>query len=831
MLDPYGHDGLELEGAQDVKLKGNTMKTKTLKLIAAFHFSLFLFPSPAAVPLRWTVETSRLQPAVFDVVRGETLALEALFQSYGTPVATSNMTAFLCWQTNGMGSAWWTTNAVTSATVASVLFTPDMDPGAPVVNAFLGLSDSTNQLTTTSYKLPSLSYRAAFTLRFRNGPGAIPNVIDHPVPILDLAHTVVINPPWPTQGDFAATTTVMKAELKTYVDEQISGAGLVTPTEVTNISSRVTSNVVTKAYVESLGISAGLTTNAAVSIAANQVTNDVAPWALSGNAKPSTDLTPSTNYTDACCSTLAVGSTNISYKAITNEVTSGYLCTVAAAAAMTNGFRGNLDLATYKSSLSPWTTKYGSTEIVLQITQSYSGANVWSASGLQILQYHNNPTVWELIDTGSLQPYFTVSAPSDTHVLNIGGWTFNRKSVYGIQKDGGRLMKLSDKLAWSAVTNTPTTLAGYGLSGDAYTKTDADSTFVPKTRKINGQPLTNDITIAGGVTSVNSKTGDVTIVASDVGAYPNASGQTLASQVATQGAHLNAEDAQFVATNYDSQVNLPEATVRIKLQQGGTNVWRTIWEEMRRWNAFCGVGFNWQTWGGFHTWSTNILAMIEETSPKEYAFYDGVTGEVSPDGFFWISQPRIAICARASYQRYLDAGGAVWILESNGLVANVGGTTNGYFRISDEEGNTHFEIITGDKQTVPATARTMRSETVMGVTHWFCDYAVTNAIAPPVAKFCRNLGANPPVWYDDTNANCPCNVTWTPGANTYTLEFWPKSTEPAMFCKAEYDRGGETRIRQSVPTEMQYIILNGTKYGLVPKTVNGELVMGLTTGN
>jgi len=95
---------------------------------------------PAAVPLRWTVETSRLQPAVFDVVRGETLALEATFTSYGKPVATTNQTAFLCWQTNGMDSAWWTTNAVALAgNKATALFTPAMDPGAATVTGFICL--------------------------------------------------------------------------------------------------------------------------------------------------------------------------------------------------------------------------------------------------------------------------------------------------------------------------------------------------------------------------------------------------------------------------------------------------------------------------------------------------------------------------------------------------------------------------------------------------------------------------------------------------------------------------------------------------------------------
>ena len=43
----------------------------------------------AAVPLRWTVETSRVQPAVFEAYQGETLELDATLQSYGKPISNA----------------------------------------------------------------------------------------------------------------------------------------------------------------------------------------------------------------------------------------------------------------------------------------------------------------------------------------------------------------------------------------------------------------------------------------------------------------------------------------------------------------------------------------------------------------------------------------------------------------------------------------------------------------------------------------------------------------------------------------------------------------------
>jgi len=180
------------------------------------HSPFSILNSSASVPLRWTVETSRLQPAVFDVVHGESIELEAAMQSYGNPLSMAGKSVSIFWQTNGMDNAWWsapafvrtgrapTPGAATPTNVLAATFTPAMDPDSPTVTGFLGATGDI--------------YRASFTLRFRKGPGATPNVIEQPPPILDLARTVVINPPWPTQADFAATTTVMKAELKTYVD-------------------------------------------------------------------------------------------------------------------------------------------------------------------------------------------------------------------------------------------------------------------------------------------------------------------------------------------------------------------------------------------------------------------------------------------------------------------------------------------------------------------------------------------------------------------------------------------------------------------------------------
>ncbi len=187
----------------------------------------------AAVPLRWTVETSRAQPAVFEAYHGESLDLAATLQSYGKPVEIDPQAEwYIYWQTNGMADAWWSAPVpppVPGRGVVTATFTPAMDPGAPAVNGFIGS--------------PGNNYRAAFTIRFRHAPGATPNTLTKPVPILDLANTTVINAPWPTDE-------TIKAVVREVVDETGIQAG-VDENEVRGIVT----NTVDKAYVEGLGIS------------------------------------------------------------------------------------------------------------------------------------------------------------------------------------------------------------------------------------------------------------------------------------------------------------------------------------------------------------------------------------------------------------------------------------------------------------------------------------------------------------------------------------------------------------------------------------------------
>ena len=172
----------------------------SILLLALFPLCTFHFSSSAAVPLRWTVETSRVQPAVFDAYQGETLTFEAALQSYGKPITNDLQGARIYWQTNGMGSAYWSAHASADGNILRATWTPSMDSGAKIYNCFLGRAGE--------------NYRAAFQLRMRASPGAVPNELELPRKHIDFAQVEVENAPWASAASVnAVSATAVNAHI------------------------------------------------------------------------------------------------------------------------------------------------------------------------------------------------------------------------------------------------------------------------------------------------------------------------------------------------------------------------------------------------------------------------------------------------------------------------------------------------------------------------------------------------------------------------------------------------------------------------------------------
>ena len=140
------------------------MKPHCKPLATALAATLHL-AALAAVPLAWDSRPGNPAPASFDRYHGETLEFRCTFRGFGELPFAPGADIRLWYQTNGMGSAWWSVPATVSSNVLSATWSPALDPGADRVSLFFGA--------------PSNAYAAA-VLRLRHSPGFAPGAMPDP---------------------------------------------------------------------------------------------------------------------------------------------------------------------------------------------------------------------------------------------------------------------------------------------------------------------------------------------------------------------------------------------------------------------------------------------------------------------------------------------------------------------------------------------------------------------------------------------------------------------------------------------------------------------------
>ncbi len=271
-------------------------------------------------------------------------------------------------------------------------------------------------------------------------------------------------------------------------------------------------------------------------------------------------------------------------------------------------------------------------------------------------------------------------------------------------------------------------------------------------------------------------------------------------KASTAIAYLQGDDAKVVITNYDSSVQMPSMSFQQRVEEDGSNIWRIVWNELTRWNWLTGTYLPAHYYG-----KGEVDGLLDGKADRAWGFYDSHTGGWAPDGYTWISSPKIAIAAGLAYQRTVTSGGAIWVLESNGLVTETGGTvSNGFFRISDDENNALFEIVKGNKRTEGAQAEQPAITNVMGIAHMYIRYRVASD-EHPTLEVCADL-LNPD-WHKEDSEDCVANVSWSGASSNYVAEVWAKTAQPRMFVKATYMTGGETYIKNAAPISVQGGIL------------------------
>lgn len=152
---------------------------------------------------------------------------------------------------------------------------------------------------------------------------------------------------------------------------------------------------------------------------------------------------------------------------------------------------------------------------------------------------------------------------SGANTTNIGQITTNANDISALQ---------------SGKADKATTLAGYGIT-DAYTKTTADSTFVPQTRTVNGKALSSNISLTYSDVGADAS-GSASTAETNAKNYADslASNYATAAQGAKADTAVQPGDLATVATSgdYDDLLNKPTIPVvnnaTLTIQKNGTNV-------------------------------------------------------------------------------------------------------------------------------------------------------------------------------------------------------------------------------------------------------------------
>ena len=343
---------------------------------------------------------------------------------------------------------------------------------------------------------------------------------------------------------------------------------------------------------------------------------------------------------------------------------------------------------------------------------------------------------------------------------------------------------------------------------------------VPTTRTINGYTLDKDLDLyAEDVGAYSTETADARF-------YPLAEGNVWASWWSGDGFRVSVTNYNVAVTAETAWERLPTAAFDYK--PDGTNaVYTAVWSENTKWNRWFDI---------YAKDTASVASNLNDKADRAWGNYDSHTGGEAPEGYTWISSPRVALAGGLSWQKFVATSGGIWVLTANGMSveADGAGTTNAYFRISDETGKSLFEIVKGDRVLVGASAASIKTKNLSdGGIEVTIAYNVESTKHPtlygaPTLAYVRETG-----WIKGGTDAAQWTEVWSGSSGAWQVVCTvPAAVNAAsgnqyFFC-AQYEQGSETYIKQTAPVKFEKIIVGGKTYSITVEAVNGKNLLVLT---
>ena len=350
--------------------------------------------------------------------------------------------------------------------------------------------------------------------------------------------------------------------------------------------------------------------------------------------------------------------------------------------------------------------------------------------------------------------------------------------------------------------------------------TAAQTGAVPTTRTINGYTLDKDLDLyAEDVGAYSTETADARF-------YPLAEGNVWASWWSGDGFRVSVTNYNVAVTAETAWERLPTAAFDYK--PDGTNAaYTVVWNENIKWNRWFDI---------YAKDTASVASNLNDKADRAWGNYDSHTGGEAPEGYTWISSPRVALAGGLSWQKFVATSGGIWVLTANGMSveADGAGTTNAYFRISDETGKSLFEIVKGDRVLVGASAASIKTKNLSdGGIEVTIAYNVESTKHPtlygaPTLAYVRETG-----WIKGGTDAAQWTEVWSGSSGAWQVVCTvPAAVNAAsgnqyFFC-AQYEQGSETYIKQTAPVKFEKIIVGGKTYSITVEAVNGKNLLVLT---
>ena len=252
-----------------------------------------------------------------------------------------------------------------------------------------------------------------------------------------------------------------------------------------------------------------------------------------------------------------------------------------------------------------------------------------------------------------------------------------------------------------------------------------------------------------------------------------------------QGSNVVAE-----VTNYNSQANAPELKI---MQLNESNEYVTVWAETN------GLA---RTLARAKEYADGAIA--DRAAPRAWSGVTAGMGVEAPSNTTWLSTGRTVIAGGLEYEKHLTSGGAIWLLESNGMAADFHPQTNNtaFIDLSNADGTPIFRVEKTDSFLVGVHVDRV---TVDGDA-LVCGVGVV-AAEHPLVRVRASLTSGDWAKEEDGIPASLATVTWSGTAGNWTCRIQNNTGGSQLFAQMEYFQEGGTKIVNSAALDVSAGIL------------------------